>query len=521
MYAIRYQANTAPHPRSGAAVPRNIDLSRCVRTVVLGALSSRLKPQALGDDAPRRWMEIAYEGQWAGYHRGKFEFTREHFAQMVENFDARKNWVVVHFGHPSPRARESGLPLPAAGWIRQLEMRKRDDGKWSLWVFLELTELAASMARKGELKYCSVVASTNSIDRESGDDIGAELHELGLLNDAFLDGMEPLPLELGTNPVALAAGKESVMKTDIEYLQAAIKKLGPEASMDRVIKLVAAMKNVDAAAEGKDGEGGDSGGSVEAGAKTVEAGATVQAGEGDAGGEGGEGGASDAAAGDAAAQVVGSIADAAGMSPDDVIAAMGEQVDAIATLLKGQPADGTAADAVAVMANKRAAKLQKSLAEEKAKTKALEVQLAAQRDAGALARIDAAIEAGRYDKEDRDDLLALSRVSPKVFEKEIGRSGGGGAEPPKGKGYQPAKASPGKPKTIQAGVKTRVAGAGEGAGEGDDTITTAELNKQISALGPMGKLQYNALRGAVACGAVPAAEALRVSQEADERDGDE
>jgi len=154
-------------------------------------VSLRAKLPLLAAGAPESWVEMAYASVWKGHPSGEFAFTGEALSHIVARFDADENPLPVTYGHPE---HSSGKPVPAAGWIREMEVRAGDDGA-ELWGRVEWTDTAAQHIRAGEYRYCSVVVDFAPIDRASGEPAGlAEMYELGLTNSPFLPGMTPITL---------------------------------------------------------------------------------------------------------------------------------------------------------------------------------------------------------------------------------------------------------------------------------------------------------------------------------------
>lgn len=151
----------------------------------------RAKLGVLPAGAPESWVEMAYESAWKGHPAGEFAFTRDALSSIVSLFDAAAQPLPVTYGHPD---HSGGKPTPAAGWIREMQLRDGDSGA-ELWGRVEWTDTAASHIRAGEYRYCSVVVDFAPIDRASGESAGpAEMYELALTNSPFLPGMQEITL---------------------------------------------------------------------------------------------------------------------------------------------------------------------------------------------------------------------------------------------------------------------------------------------------------------------------------------
>lgn len=169
--------------RASGSAQRIIDISRLPRS------TRRLKavPADVASSPNATWVYLAHVGEWRGHHSGEFAFTREIFDQIVANFERQQTPVPFKYEHPVGM----GQPLPSAGKIYNM----RVDEAGVLWAFTLFTDRAASMIRAREYEYCSVVVVFNSLDRVTGESIGAELIEVGLTDTPFIDGQRPIRLE--------------------------------------------------------------------------------------------------------------------------------------------------------------------------------------------------------------------------------------------------------------------------------------------------------------------------------------
>lgn len=234
------------------------------------------------DDKRTSWVEFAYEGQWQGHASGPFVFDRDVFARILENFARQTNPITLTYEHPS--AYDLGQPVPAAGRIHQLEVREGDDGA-ELWGLVEFTPRAAEMIRAGEYLYTSVVVDFASIDRSTGDEVGPELCQVGLVNDPFLDGQTPIRLSRAAT--VRAASKRRLSMDPKEVIAAVAKALGlnEKASPEQLVAALDAMGKLLAAHEGEaekpadkaDASKADAPASTEPAAEVVPAAATVDA----------------------------------------------------------------------------------------------------------------------------------------------------------------------------------------------------------------------------------------------------
>lgn len=163
----------------------------------------------VSEAAPKTWIHVALFGEWAGYvdDAGEvhvFAFDEAVFAQMIANFESQKNPIPLTYEHPDYKAAAAaGNAIPAAGWIHELQVR--EDG---LWAFVEFTAKAANHVREGEYRYCSIVMDFTSTDRATGEETGARLFEVGLVNRPFIDGMAPIQLSRTAQEIAASRRKQ-------------------------------------------------------------------------------------------------------------------------------------------------------------------------------------------------------------------------------------------------------------------------------------------------------------------------
>lgn len=177
----------------------------------VGALI-RLEDESSTDaDADRGvWVQVAREGQFAGYRGGSqpFSFTRDTFEELVRNVRAHPSYqagpeghgiigiVPWDFNHASEQDPTGGaLPIggaPAQGWTMDLEIRAGKDGRAELWALTTWLEPARTYIRGGQYKWASVAVAFNSIDPVSGENVGAVLTSIAMTNQPFIEGMQQL-----------------------------------------------------------------------------------------------------------------------------------------------------------------------------------------------------------------------------------------------------------------------------------------------------------------------------------------
>lgn len=174
-----------------------------------------------------RWMHVAYEGTWRGYRTGEFTFTPDDLRQMVGNHRAnpqyRPNTLSVtkediqrgQYGvfridwrHLS-EAPPAEVPIElqkARGWVLELEVRapaapgdvsgvRAQGNKAELWAYGYFTEEAASMINNHEVKWLSITAYPNALDKVTGGNIGWWVSSIALTPSPFLQGLTALPFQ--------------------------------------------------------------------------------------------------------------------------------------------------------------------------------------------------------------------------------------------------------------------------------------------------------------------------------------
>ncbi len=175
-----------------------------------------------GGEFSREFHEIpiAVTGSWVkGEH--KFSITKQDLADIVRNFEKRKNdQVVIDYEHASemPEIAKGG-PIPAAGWIHQLRVGSNGAGAdlslqttadlkrqvcattAMLYAQVEWTPDAAAMIQGGKYRFFSPAIDWGYNDKETGQPQGATLTSGALTNHPFLEELPPIMLtDLADNP---------------------------------------------------------------------------------------------------------------------------------------------------------------------------------------------------------------------------------------------------------------------------------------------------------------------------------
>lgn len=408
-------------------------------------LRSEVPKALVSEDAARGWIHCARVGEWKGHPSGPFEFTRAVFKRIIANFKAEKEPVVLTYEHP--RYAGDGNPVIAAGWIHDLDLRGDD-----LYAQVEFTKRAAGYIREGEYRFCSVVVDFESVHRQSAEDIGPELFEIGLTNQPFLSGLRPIQLSRG----AASETNRSLSMKDMDLLKVALEELGKDASMDDVIKFVEGKRLEMEALEGEKPEPVEAAEEPEEGeeAEEVEAadkGKDAKADKGEKLKPKDELAASEEPAADAVAasdeQLTEEVAleddgprmemlkalgtmleEASGMDLAGITAAI-EQAPEKVKQLFGEPEGPPSGDAAAAglsAARARVTALSKQLTETKDQHKAevakLSSRLAELEDDAIQREVDEAIKAGNILKDARDKMVKLGRMDRDMMREFLGEA---------------------------------------------------------------------------------------------------
>jgi hypothetical protein len=157
------------------------------------------------------WVQVAQEGNFAGYSAGAFKFDQAVFDQIIKNFRQHPAYaadaagvgasavVPWDFHHASEMNPTSGtIPqegAPAQGWVYDLTTKVGADGKVQLWAYTLWLEPARTYVKEGRYRWSSVTVLFHSIDPITGADTGANLTSIALTNKPFIEGMTPLAAE--------------------------------------------------------------------------------------------------------------------------------------------------------------------------------------------------------------------------------------------------------------------------------------------------------------------------------------
>lgn len=136
-------------------------------------------------------IPLAKLGRW---FKGalKFAITQSDLAAVMANFAKRKADVVIDYDHGTEYAAGSGQPVPAAGWLKEID--PQTDNQGVLWGLAEFTEKARAMLAAREYKYISPVINWGARDKKTGEQQGATITSVALTNVPVLEEMPAIAL---------------------------------------------------------------------------------------------------------------------------------------------------------------------------------------------------------------------------------------------------------------------------------------------------------------------------------------
>lgn len=165
---------------------------------------------AENEDAPK-WVHVATEGIFLGYHDGDapFQFTRQTFEEIQSNTrshpsykagstgEGANNVIPWDFEHASEQPAVLGsLPAtgaPAQGWVLDFDIREGAvAGKAELWALTKFLPVARDYIRAGQYQWASVAVAFDATHPVTGEKIGAICTSIALTNTPFIEGMAPL-----------------------------------------------------------------------------------------------------------------------------------------------------------------------------------------------------------------------------------------------------------------------------------------------------------------------------------------
>lgn len=195
------------HPPSSPAPRRSSPGGTYTVRVVLER--NPVAPIAFADESTNAaWIHICKYGTYKGHPSGPFQLTRVDFESMLYNLHEQANDIPIDYEHASMET-PTGQPVPAAGWITELEIRGDGTGEYDgLWGYAQFTARAASMLRADEYRHNSPVIDFLSVDRQTNKPAGVALFSVALTNLPFFDGQAPIKLTRETKAMGLIQNQD-------------------------------------------------------------------------------------------------------------------------------------------------------------------------------------------------------------------------------------------------------------------------------------------------------------------------
>ena len=194
-------------------------------------METKLNEILAADGSVPEWVMIACAGRWLGAPQRPEIITEEHLRSAADYFErnqaAHGADLVVDYHHATLAAAAGQGRAPAAGWIREMDLRNAGRELWGhvLWVSNTASEIA-----KGAYRYLSPVLRWNTPDRVTGAPVPMMVHSVALTNTPFLTELESLneaaATDGGADITAVERGGES-MKV-LALIAAALTGMTPE-----------------------------------------------------------------------------------------------------------------------------------------------------------------------------------------------------------------------------------------------------------------------------------------------------
>jgi len=141
------------------------------------------------------WIHVLPFGSYK-HPKGLLRITESEAQKVVQNFKDDPRDLVLDYEHQSLNTIANGQPAPAAGWIKELELR--EDG---VWAKVEWTERAKEHIKNKEYKYVSPVYVPDYKDPKTGESVGPKLVSVALTNTPFLPDLKPIVNKFQTQEV--------------------------------------------------------------------------------------------------------------------------------------------------------------------------------------------------------------------------------------------------------------------------------------------------------------------------------
>jgi phage I-like protein len=156
-------------------------------------VSNTIEIPETGSGEVPEWVMIARTGRWMGHPQGPEVITPAHLESALDAFNrdyaANGADLVIDYHHASAVVPMGAERAPAAGWIRQLELRNSGAEIWGrvMWT----AEAARAIAAR-EFRYLSPVVRLGAPDRVSAQPVPMQIHSVALTNTPFMTELQAL-----------------------------------------------------------------------------------------------------------------------------------------------------------------------------------------------------------------------------------------------------------------------------------------------------------------------------------------
>jgi phage I-like protein len=127
----------------------------------------------------------------------KFSVTKQIMAEIIRNFAKRGTGeVVIDYEHAAEQPEvAAGGPVPASGWLKAIDDGPDKNG--ILWGQAEFTEKARQLIAAKEYKYISPAINFGARDKQTGEQQGATITSVALVNRPFFENLPAVQLSDG------------------------------------------------------------------------------------------------------------------------------------------------------------------------------------------------------------------------------------------------------------------------------------------------------------------------------------
>lgn len=163
-----------------------------------------------------KWIHCCNEGEYRGHHQGAFDMTPAVLESFVKNFRAHPQYksgglqlgagqtytggiapvLQFDYEHASECPPWEGtIPTngsPACAWALEVELRKRPDGKVSLWTFAELLDDLRGQIKARTQRWVSIAFTLSGVHWITGEEIGPMLTSIAITNHPYMLDLEPI-----------------------------------------------------------------------------------------------------------------------------------------------------------------------------------------------------------------------------------------------------------------------------------------------------------------------------------------